>query len=69
MDRHAATRRLRRLAATAGIQVSRAHPHMLRHAFVTTMLASFPVAEGDRRGSRLTSSASAWHGLLGDESG
>ena len=31
MDRHAATRRLRRLAATAGIQAARAHPHMLRH--------------------------------------
>jgi integrase/recombinase XerD len=38
MDRHAATRRLRRLAATAGIKVARAHPHMLRHTFVTTML-------------------------------
>ena len=38
MDRHAATRRLRRLAASAGIQVARAHPHMLRHTFVTTML-------------------------------
>jgi site-specific recombinase XerD len=38
MDRHAATRRLRRLAATAGIQIARAHPHMLRHTFVTTML-------------------------------
>ena len=38
MDRHAATRRLRRLAATAGIQVTRAHPHMLRHTFVATML-------------------------------
>jgi site-specific recombinase XerD len=38
MDRHAATRRLRRLAASAGIQVFRAHPHMLRHTFVTTML-------------------------------
>jgi Phage integrase family len=38
MDRHAATRRLRRLAETAGIQVTRAHPHMLRHTFVTTML-------------------------------
>ena len=38
MDRHAATRRLRRLAGTAGIQVARAHPHMLRHTFVTTML-------------------------------
>ncbi len=37
MDRHAATRRLRRLAATAGIQVTRAHPHMLRHTFVTTI--------------------------------
>jgi site-specific recombinase XerD len=31
MDRHAATRRLRYLAATAGIQAARAHPHMLRH--------------------------------------
>ena len=38
MDRHAATRRLRRLAETAGIQAARAHPHMLRHTFVTTML-------------------------------
>jgi site-specific recombinase XerD len=38
MDRHAATRRLRRLAESAGIQVARAHPHMLRHTFVTTML-------------------------------
>ena len=38
MDRYAATRRPRRLAETAGIQVTRAHPHMLRHTFVTTML-------------------------------
>jgi site-specific recombinase XerD len=38
MDRHAATRRLRRLAGSGGIQVFRAHPHMLRHTFVTTML-------------------------------
>jgi integrase/recombinase XerD len=38
MDRHAATRRLHHLAETAGIQVTRAHPHMLRHTFVTTML-------------------------------
>src|SRR6516162_5854681 len=37
MDRHAATRRLRRLAESTGIQVTRAHPHMLRHT-VTTML-------------------------------
>jgi site-specific recombinase XerD len=38
MDRHAATRRLRRLAGIAGIKIARAHPHMLRHTFVTTML-------------------------------
>jgi integrase/recombinase XerD len=38
MDRHAATRRLHQLAEAAGIQVTRAHPHMLRHTFVTTML-------------------------------
>src|SRR5262249_31205514 len=38
MDRHAATRRLRRLARTAGIQITRVHPHMLRHTFVTIML-------------------------------
>src|SRR5207245_1504498 len=38
MDRHAATRRLRHLAETAGIQLTRAHPHMLHHTFVTTML-------------------------------
>jgi site-specific recombinase XerD len=38
MDRHAATRRLHRLAETAGIKTARAHPHMLRHTYVTTML-------------------------------
>jgi site-specific recombinase XerD len=38
MDRHAATRRLRYLADVAGVQIARAHPHMLRHTFVTTML-------------------------------
>ena len=38
MDRHAATRRLRQLAGTAGVQLARTHPHMLRHTFVTTML-------------------------------
>jgi integrase len=38
MDRHAATRRLRRLAETAGMRITRPHPHMLRHTFVTTML-------------------------------
>jgi site-specific recombinase XerD len=38
MDRHAATRRLRRLAEQAGVRITRTHPHMLRHTFVTTML-------------------------------
>jgi integrase len=37
IDRHAATRRLRRLAQTAGLQATRTHPHMLRHTLVTTM--------------------------------
>ena len=37
MDRHAATRRLRRLAEDAGVRITRPHPHMLRHTFVTTM--------------------------------
>jgi len=40
MDRHAATRRLRRLAAAAGVPIARPHPHMLRHTFVTTMQMS-----------------------------
>jgi site-specific recombinase XerD len=38
MDRHAATRRLRHLARNAGVTITRTHPHMLRHTFVTTML-------------------------------
>jgi integrase len=38
MDRHGATRRLRRLAETTGMRMPRLHPHMLRHTFVTTML-------------------------------
>jgi integrase/recombinase XerD len=38
MDRHAATRRLQRLAQSAGVRIARPHPHMLRHTFVTTML-------------------------------
>jgi integrase/recombinase XerD len=38
MDRHCATRRLRRLAEIAGVHLPRIHPHMLRHTFVTTML-------------------------------
>ena len=38
MDRHAATRRLRRLAAESVVRLARMHPHTLRHTFVTTML-------------------------------
>jgi integrase/recombinase XerD len=38
MDRHAATRRLRRLAQTAGVRITSPHPPMLRHTFLTTML-------------------------------
>jgi integrase/recombinase XerD len=38
MDRHCPTRRLRALAAVAGVSTARMHPHMLRHTFVTTML-------------------------------
>jgi integrase/recombinase XerD len=37
MDRHAAGRRLRRLATSVGVRLPRMHPHMLRHTFVTTM--------------------------------
>jgi integrase/recombinase XerD len=36
MDRHCATRRLRRLAEQAGVKLPRMHPHMLRHTFVTS---------------------------------
>jgi integrase/recombinase XerD len=38
MDRHAATRRLRYLAGIGGVRISRTHPHMLRHTFVTMLL-------------------------------
>ena len=38
MDRHAATRRLRRLAEAAGVRIIGPHPYMLRPTFVTTML-------------------------------
>jgi integrase/recombinase XerD len=34
MDRHAATRRLRRLTAASGLRIASPHPHMLRHTFV-----------------------------------
>jgi len=36
-DRHAATRCLRHLAESAGVRITRPHPHMLRHTYVTTM--------------------------------
>jgi integrase/recombinase XerD len=49
MDRHAAARRLRHLAGTAGLQVARAHPRMLRHTYVTTM----PGAGADLRGVQI----------------
>ena len=48
MDRHAATCRLRHLAETAGIHIVRAHPHMLRHTFVTTMLEPASISETSR---------------------
>ncbi|WP_324192859.1 tyrosine-type recombinase/integrase [Nocardia transvalensis] len=38
MDRHCATRRLRRLAEVSVVRLPRMHPHMLRRTFVTTML-------------------------------
>ena len=38
MDRHAATRRLKHLAAAAGVRMPRMHPYMLIHTFGTTML-------------------------------
>ena len=38
MDRHAAIRRLRTLAAATRMRMPPLHPHMLRHTYVTTML-------------------------------
>jgi hypothetical protein len=38
MDRHAASRRLRLVAASSRMRMPHLHPHMLRHTFVTTML-------------------------------
>jgi integrase/recombinase XerD len=38
MDRHAATRRLRRLAEASGVRITSPHPHMLRHTKVTAAL-------------------------------
>ena len=48
MDRHAATRRLRCLAGSAGLR-TRAHPHMLRHTFVTTMQSMLAWTSGTSR--------------------
>ena len=45
MDRHAAARRLRRLAQATGLR-TKVHPHMLRHTFVTTMLDAGVHASG-----------------------
>jgi site-specific recombinase XerD len=36
MDRHAATRRLLRLAEKAGVRITRPHPHILGHTAVIT---------------------------------
>jgi integrase/recombinase XerD len=38
IDRHCATRRLRRLAEASVVRLPRMHPHRLRYTFVTTML-------------------------------
>lgn len=38
MDRHAPTRRVRRLAIAANVKLPRMHPQMLRPTFVTTVL-------------------------------
>jgi hypothetical protein len=69
VDRHAATRRLRHLAQHAGVRITRPHPHMLRHTFVTTMLdagvdlARPPATTGLGRtstGTPTTSSPPTW---------
>jgi integrase/recombinase XerD len=69
MDRHAATRRLRRLAGTAGIRIAKAHPHMLRHTFVTTssmpgwtcaMSRSLPGTPTRARPCAMTGHARTW---------
>jgi integrase/recombinase XerD len=46
MGRHAATRRLRRLAEASGVRITRPHPHMLRHTFVI-WTAPDPVGDVD----------------------
>lgn len=52
MDRHAATRRLRHLAAEAGVRLPRMHPHMLRHTYVTTMQVGGVASDATAMGIR-----------------
>jgi integrase len=47
MDRHAATRRLRRLAQAAGVRMTRMHPHALGRLVLATRIS----ATGNRRAS------------------
>jgi integrase/recombinase XerD len=63
MDRHAATRRLRQLAAVAGVRLPRMHPHMLRHTFVTTMLDAGVIAPA-RVHSRAEDSRTSAHAAM-----
>lgn len=63
MDRHAATRRLRSLAGTAGVRIGRTHPHMLRHKFMTTMLAVGPDLQDVQIAAHPNYILSAPHGL------
>jgi integrase/recombinase XerD len=52
MDRHAATRRPRHLAADAGVRLPRMHPHMLRHTYVTTMQVGRVTSDATSRAIR-----------------
>jgi integrase/recombinase XerD len=51
MDRHAAARRLHQLAEAAGVRVTRAHPHMLRHTCVYQFRRGRRPARRPNRGS------------------
>ena len=52
MNRHAATRRLRRLAQAAGVPIARPHPHMLRHRHHDARCRGGPARRPDRRRRR-----------------